>query len=311
MSRVPELVEAYVEHKRSLGYAIRTEAQALRRFAAHVEASGHDGPVTAQVALGWVDSLAPGEWYAARLYETVRTFSRYAAAVDEASAVLPKGPACHGRTEPYIYTDGEARAMMDGLAGLHSPDGLRAASASAMCGLMLSCGLRPSECVRLDVGDYDAGSAVLSVRGTKLGKSRDVPASDSAAAAIERHLSGLPDTSPGAPLFPRTGGARFDIAALEYAWRLARRALLPAGESSWGRRPPRPYDARHTFATRTIERWMAEGADVDAAMPYLCVYMGHDKLQDTYWYLSATPALLAAASERFLGYAGEAVRGGR
>ena len=56
---------------------------------------------------------------------------------------------------------------------------------------------------------------------------------------------------------------------------------------------------------------MAEGVDVDAAMPYLCVYMGHDKLQDTYWYLSATPALLAAASERFLGYAGEAVRGGR
>lgn len=68
-----------------------------------------------------------------RLYETLRTFSRYACAVDPQSRLLPKGPGgCHGRTDPYIYSDAEAASMMSELASLHSPDGLRARSLPTM-----------------------------------------------------------------------------------------------------------------------------------------------------------------------------------
>jgi hypothetical protein len=31
----------------------------------------------------------------------------------------------------------------------------------------------------------------------------------------------------------------------------------------------------------------------------LSVYLGHAKVTDTYWYLTATPTLLARAAERF------------
>lgn len=168
---------------------------------------------------------------------------------------------------------------------------------------MRACGLRPSECCRLIVGDYDGTTATLSVVATKFGRSRLVPLSDSAASSVEAHLSSLPGTRSDSPLFPTTGGRPFSVRALDYAWQLARDVLLPEGKVAWERRPPRPYDCRHTMITKTLEGWLASGADVDALMPRLSAYVGHRKVEDTYWYLSATDALLGTASDMFASYA--------
>ena len=308
MGRMSELVEGYIAYKRSLGYKILTEAHALRRFARFADGNHPGEPLSSGLALAWVGSFGePSDWYRARLYETVRTFSRYACIADEGSTMLPKGRGrCHGMSDPYIYGDDEIVALMEALSGLHSPDGLRAESAPAMCGLMRSCGLRPSECARLAVGDYDSAMGCIDVVATKFNRSRRVPLSDSAAAHVESHLSRIPAGHAGAPMFPTTGGRPFGVRALEYAWKVTRDVLLPEGTPTWDRRPPRPYDVRHTFATRTLEGWLASGADVDAMMPRLSAYLGHQKLADTYWYLAATDGLLGTASDMF----GDYVRGG-
>lgn len=301
-----DLVDGYVAYKRSLGYKIATESKALARFARYADTEHAGEPLSAGLALAWIDSLGDlTDWYSARLYETVRTFSRYACIVDADSTLLPKGHGrCHGVSDPYIYEDREIVDLMGALSGIYSPDGLRARSASAMCGLMRACGLRPSECVRLRVGDYDAGRGAIAVIATKFNRSRIVPLSDSAAQHVESHLSSIPAGHAAAPVFPRTGGRPFDLKALEYAWQITRDVLLPDGEAEWGRRPPRPYDCRHAFATRTLEGWLASGVDVDAMMPYLSAYLGHQKIADTYWYLSATDRLLGTASSMFESYAG-------
>ena len=56
---------------------------------------------------------------------------------------------------------------------------------------------------------------------------------------------------------------------------------------------------RHTFACRRVELWYDAGIDLEYAVSSLSVYLGHAKVSDTYWYLTATPALLARAAERF------------
>ncbi len=45
--------------------------------------------------------------------------------------------------------------------------------------------------------------------------------------------------------------------------------------------------------------WHEQGTDVDEAMLALSTYMGHVKISDTYWYLSAVPELMAVAAEKF------------
>jgi hypothetical protein len=51
--------------------------------------------------------------------------------------------------------------------------------------------------------------------------------------------------------------------------------------------------------------WYGQGLDVNAQLPHLSVYLGHAKPQNTYWYLTATPALLTRAAERFEAYASQ------
>jgi hypothetical protein len=60
---------------------------------------------------------------------------------------------------------------------------------------------------------------------------------------------------------------------------------------------------RHSFAVRRMLAWYREGADVQALLPTLSVYLGHVRPQESYWYLTATPELLGAAADRFRVYA--------
>lgn len=46
---------------------------------------------------------------------------------------------------------------------------------------------------------------------------------------------------------------------------------------------------RHTFATECICRWMREGRDIDAMLPFLSAYMGHARYEDTLYYVHMVP----------------------
>jgi len=45
-------------------------------------------------------------------------------------------------------------------------------------------------------------------------------------------------------------------------------------------------------------RWYQKDVDVERHLPELSTYLGHVKISDTYWYMSATPELLSLATER-------------
>ncbi len=50
---------------------------------------------------------------------------------------------------------------------------------------------------------------------------------------------------------------------------------------------------------RRIVQWQSQNVDVDQAMLSLSTYVGHAKIANTYWYLSAVPELMALAAGRF------------
>lgn len=39
--------------------------------------------------------------------------------------------------------------------------------------------------------------------------------------------------------------------------------------------------------------WIEQGKDLDAYIPYLSTYMGHERFQDTYYYVHMLPQRLA------------------
>jgi len=45
--------------------------------------------------------------------------------------------------------------------------------------------------------------------------------------------------------------------------------------------------------------WHKEGIDIDQSMLALSTYVGHAKVTNTYWYLTAVPELMALAASKF------------
>jgi integrase len=78
-------------------------------------------------------------------------------------------------------------------------------------------------------------------------------------------------------------------------YQLSRQTGLRGPSDSHG---PRLHDFRHRFAVETLIRWYRCGVDPDRRIQVLSTYLGHIHVADTYWYLSACPALMASAMRR-------------
>ena len=54
---------------------------------------------------------------------------------------------------------------------------------------------------------------------------------------------------------------------------------------------------RHHFAYANIERWIRQGTDVAAMLPYLARYMGHVSIESTYYYIHTSPDFMDAYAD--------------
>jgi integrase len=55
---------------------------------------------------------------------------------------------------------------------------------------------------------------------------------------------------------------------------------------------------RHTFICKALLRGQ-QNNQIDHVVDAISTYVGHAKVSDTYWYISATPELMSGASQRF------------
>ena len=60
----------------------------------------------------------------------------------------------------------------------------------------------------------------------------------------------------------------------------------------------RLHDFRHRFAVKVLTAWYASDQDAARLLPVLSTYLGHMRVEDTYWYLSAWPELMSHAMAR-------------
>jgi integrase len=153
--------------------------------------------------------------------------------------------------------------------------------------------------LRLTQADVDLGCAMLTIRLTKFRKSRFVPIHPTTVAALRAYAKARDR------LVSKSSCNRFFVSGdgrplAYFTVRTVFRNLCDACRiTGVGPRRPRLHDLRHTFACRRVELWYEARVDLEHAVSSLSVYLGHAKVSDTYWYLTATPALLARAAERF------------
>jgi integrase len=300
MSAMGEAVEQYLAIRRRMGYKLMIEGRMLGQFVDFLDKHGMSY-LTVEAALRWATQPvdADPQWWAARL-TVVREFARFLATLDERTEIPPTDllPRSGGdRPTPYLYSAQEVTALIRAARTLASP--LRAATFEAFVGLMAATGLRTGEAMGLDRDKVNLTDRVLVVRGTKFGKSRLVPlhaTTTEQMLAYQRrrdHLCPRPSTT---AFFLSGAGTRLNYTNSSKTFnRLLRIAAIAAPP---GVAKPCLYGLRHSFAVATLVSWYAQGANVAHLLPSLSTYLGHVSPATTYWYLHASPQLMAAAAGR-------------
>ena len=168
-----------------------------------------------------------------------------------------------------------------------------------MFGLLAVTGMRISELVGLDNDDVDLAGGWLTIRHSKFRKSRCLPLHLTTLQALSRYVERRDDVYPipqSPSFFVSEQGTRLLTCTVRATFvRLSRQIGLRGPSDSHG---PRLHDFRHRFAVQTLVRWDQEDVDVARHLPELSTYLGHVKVSDTYWYVSATPELLGLATQR-------------
>ncbi len=289
----------YLALRRALGYRLARPEKLLNQFLDHLDRRG-ETVITVSATLDWAQLPGSGNsnWWGYRL-AAVRGFATYLHGIDPAHEVpgpdlLPQRPR---RASPYLYSDAEITALIAAADIL--PTTLRRATFATLIGLLAVTGMRVGEAIALDTGDVDLATGRLTVRFGKFGKTRELALQPSSVDALRRYqrLRRLYAPNTGTPaFFVSLAGTRLRYCNVHHAFkRLVRAAGLRPRSSSCR---PRIHDLRHSFAVHAMLDAYAAGGDGQRRLTLLSTWLGHVHPASTYWYLSASPELMAVAGQR-------------
>lgn len=297
---VAAAIDFYLHQRRQWGFELKQEGWILSTLGQYARQIHHRGPLTSTLVLRWAQlpQQANPLWWARRL-AIARQFAQFWVAFDPRTQVAPPGVfgPSHHRPPVHIYTEAEMAALLEAITSLEPPQSLRAATFKTLFGLLACTGLRISEALKLRPEDFDAASRILRIGASKFSPPRQLPLSVSTVAALQTYSQlrqqKLLQASP--PAFFLIDHAH----ALTRDWAEEVFAQLRA-QLGWTQPPvPRLHDFRHSLAVKCLVAWNRQPGGVGAKILALSAYLGHRRVTDTYWYLTAIPQLLAASSARF------------
>ena len=292
-------LDSYLAVRRAAGFQLKKVETFLRGFVRFNEGQAH---ISAQTAIEWARQGSSPPQRSFRL-KTVAAFARYLSAEDPRHEIPPDdlfGGYRIRRRIPFIFTIADINRLVEAASLLGPPGSLRRHTYSTVFALLSVTGMRVSETLSLRF--YDVTADGLRIRNTKFGKSRFIPLHPTAIAGLEKYLARRRCVA-GAEnhIFISIRGKRLAYSVVQYQFEKLIRAL--EFHIRPGQPHPHIHDLRHSFATRALESCPEGRAAIARHTLALSTYLGHSDIRSTYWYLEATPTLLAdiaGACERFV-----------
>ncbi len=286
------LVNRFVAYKRNTGYVYGTQEHYLKHYLEHVREKFPDIAIPdKQSVSSYIDTL---QGQAGGLYNAMavlREFARYLIRLGYQDAYLipPKQMPKLSPEPPYFLSEEEILAFFnarDRYFSEHTGPLGRGLVVPAEFRLLCCCGLRTKEARMLKTADVHLDDGYIDIEQSKGPKSRRVYISSELAGYLrgyDRKISGM---FPGRTyFFPKSEEKPYSRQFIYYDFDLIWGIAFP----EWEGKRPRVYDFRHHFAWATINRWAREGSDVNAMLPYLMRYMGHNSIKHTLYYFRFVP----------------------
>lgn len=287
-----QLVNRYLELRRSTGFGMRVQEYLLHNFASFATQRG-ETHIRTRTAIEWA-AQAPSEGQRANRLGMLRVFARFARAEDPGHEVPSERVFSSRRVHyrPFIFSSDQLHELLVGASQLPPAGSIRPWTFTTLFSLLSVTGMRISEALNLRLSDVTEDGLVI--RETKFHKSRMAPLHPTAVAGLQRYLDrrGIAEDD-HVFISLRRRGIRYQGVETVFL-RLVRAMGIHPGP---GRPGPRIHDLRHSYAVRVLETCPGDRTVVDAHVLALMTYMGHGRIDSTFWYLHATPHLLAQISD--------------
>lgn len=288
-------IQSLIEKKRAYGYDYRESERILRCFDEFcTDSFPEEDGLTQPLAMKWSEQRGTeNNKYRLNRISVIRELARHMNSIGVDAYVLPDGLVRKdARHIPHIYTENELRRIFLALDQCR-PDPVSPARhlvIPVIYRMIYCCGLRPVEARRLKCGDVDLCAGFARILESKGHKDRIVAMSPGLVRLCARYHEKVSRIYPERVYFfpsPTDNGKA--MYSMEWIIPTFRRALQAAGVYGCSGSTPRLYDLRHTFATHVIHKWLDEGRDINACLPFLSEYMGHENISDTAYYIHFAP----------------------
>ena len=230
-------------------------------------------------------------------YSYFRELSKYLNTIDGKSYILGdnyKSKMYHANI--YLFSNEEIRKFFTTLDRMTEESGkLTMYIIQAVFYVMYFCGIRCVEARMLKTEDVNIDEMYFIIRNSKNHNDRKLFITDEVIKVL-KSLDGrlsmiIPDRTYFFSIYVN-GYLSSQFISTNF-----RKVWTSAGMSMNVTPRPRAYDFRHHFACANIMKWMNEGKDVHAMLPYLMTYMGHSSLESTYYYIHLIPEFFSKYNE--------------
>lgn len=294
-------MDDFIRYKEALGYSRSSYAKFLSQFDRFcLNTFPQEATLTKELIMQWA-CIRPFNETAnglKRRMAALREFGKYLNAVGFEAYVIPTEMIGNYQpVYPYLFTDEELAAFFVVADSLlpHKLSPYRQYIVPVLFRLLYCCGLRPSEARLLRCPDINLKTGAIYIRDTKVHKDRIVIMSpDMLSLCIQYEERMGPLRKNQGYFFPTPDGKAYSVCwvqqQLRKCWKKAGLLRLP------GTKPPRVYDFRHNYATRILMKWLDDGRELSAWLPYLSAFMGHSNFSATAYYIHLLPERLTKTS---------------
>lgn len=289
-------MEAMIKYKESLGYSRCTYEPHFRMIDNFcLEHYPHETSLTQELVLEW-SQLHPREkanGFRRRMI-AVRELGKYLNAVGIVAYVYPSeflSPT--QRFKPYIFKDYELNVFFNAtdIFPWNKNAPYNHYVVPVIYRLIYTCGLRPTEVRNLKCADVNLATGRIYIRESKSYKDRIVIMSEDMLLLCNKYEEIIESVLMNREyFFTNSKGTMIGKKSLiDHFHRCCAHAGIPGPH---GNRKPRVSDLRHNYATRTLMKWLEEGRNLYAWLPYLSTYMGHYDFSQTSYYIHLLPERL-------------------
>lgn len=293
-----EAVESMMAFRRSVGLSDRATKSVAAMFGEYCAENSITIPrLTREVAEGWLGwESGRGRRGLPQKATFLRLLARFINATGGSAYELPVACTPKGAGfSPHVFTDDELSGLFSEIDRYEDSRGIVPyGTYSVLFRTIYTCGLRPGEGCRILISDIDLASGRMFIRAAKRHKERIVVASEDMRKLLSRFVAAR-GSSPSPYLFPRTDGRIIGHCLADDVFR---RCWARACKKSRVTNPVRVrvYDLRHRFASAVLQRWQEEGRNVQAMLPRLRTYMGHEHIESTFYYVHLLPQRLSSCA---------------